>query len=172
MDPVARVDHPSPDFELSDLQGVRYRLTGQRGKIMVLVFWSAACPWSEYADAVLADVESEFDQKLEIWRIASNAGENPQAIREVLIARGLSGALLDADQRVADLYEAITTPHAFVVDAKGILRYRGAVDDATFRYRTPTKTYLRNAITAVLEGRLPEVSVTPGYGCAIVRHVE
>jgi hypothetical protein len=70
-----------------------------------------------------------------------------------------------------DAYEAQTTPHLFVVDASGILRYRGAFDDVTFRQRTPTKFYLRDAVSAVLENRLPDPAETAPFGCAIVRFV-
>ena len=70
--------------------------------------------------------------------------------------------------QVREAYGAQTTPHLFVVDADGILRYRGAFDDVTFRQRTPTKVYLREAVTAVMEGRLPAPAETAAYGCAIV----
>jgi hypothetical protein len=78
--------------------------------------------------------------------------------------------LLDEDHAVADLYGAATTPHFFVVDAEGVLRYAGALDDVTFRQKTPTRQFLAEAVAALLEGRLPDPAQTPGYGCAIVRH--
>jgi hypothetical protein len=59
-----------------------------------------------------------------------------------------------------------------VVDGAGILRYRGAVDDVTFRHRTASRWYVEEAVKALLAGRLPEVQETPPYGCALVRHVQ
>ena len=79
--------------------------------------------------------------------------------------------MLDADCQIANLFEAVTTPHIFVVDKDGILRYRGAVDDAKFRQKIPTKFYLDEAIESLLAGRLPEIQESPAYGCAIVREI-
>jgi hypothetical protein len=70
---------------------------------------------------------------------------------------------------VADLYQALTTPHVFVIDRDGILRYAGAVDDVSFRQRRPTRFYLDEAVEALLDGQLPAVAETPAYGCTIVR---
>jgi hypothetical protein len=103
--------------------------------------------------------------------IASNRNENAAALKTAADARRLPTVLRDADCRVADLFEAQTTPHVFVIDREGILRYRGAVDDATFRNRTPTRFFLDLAVESLLEGRLPAPTESPAYGCAIVREI-
>ena len=79
--------------------------------------------------------------------------------------------LRDAEHVVADLYGAVTTPHFFVVDEKGVLRYRGAPDDTSFRQREPTVHYIKNAVEMLLNGRDPNPAETAAYGCTIVRHV-
>jgi hypothetical protein len=58
-----------------------------------------------------------------------------------------------------------------VVDKGGILRYRGAVDDVTFRNRKATRFYLKEAVESLLDGRLPGLTDTPAYGCTIVREI-
>ena len=52
-----------------------------------------------------------------------------------------------------------------------LLRYRGAVDDVTFRNRQASRFFLEEAIEALLEGHLPTLTETPAYGCAIVREI-
>jgi hypothetical protein len=79
--------------------------------------------------------------------------------------------LLDRAAAVADLYEARSTPQAFVVDEQGLLRYQGAVDDVALRQRAPTRFHVEAAVEALLEGRLPEVQERPAFGCAIVRFI-
>jgi hypothetical protein len=69
------------------------------------------------------------------------------------------------------LFEAVTTPHVFLVDREGILRYRGAVDNITFRQREATRFFLQEAVVSLLQGCLPELTETPAYGCAIVREI-
>jgi hypothetical protein len=70
---------------------------------------------------------------------------------------------------VADRYGAQTTPHLFVVDEAGVLRYAGAPDDVGFRQRVPSRDYLADAVGALLEGRAPEPASTAAFGCALVR---
>ena len=103
--------------------------------------------------------------------IAANRNESIQMVAEAAKTRRIPKVLIDAEHVVADLYEALTTPHVFVVDREGILRYRGAVDNITFRQREATRFFLQEAVEALLHGRLPELSETPAYGCAIVREI-
>ena len=103
--------------------------------------------------------------------VAANRSESLQRVAEAAKARRIPMVLVDAQQVVADLFEAVTTPHGFIVDREGILRYRGAVDNMTFRHREATQFFLQEAIEALLNGRLPELSETSAYGCAIVREI-
>jgi hypothetical protein len=91
-------------------------------------------------------------------------------LKQAATERQLPIVLHDADQIVADLYRAKTTPHLFALDNNGILRYQGAFDDITFRQREATAKYLPAAIEALLAGRKPENAQTTPYGCALVRH--
>ncbi|MFH2102282.1 MAG: hypothetical protein ABIJ39_02840 [Chloroflexota bacterium] len=79
--------------------------------------------------------------------------------------------LLAARTGVPEAYDAKTTPHLFVVDPDGILRYQGAFDDVTFRQRTPAVGYLAQAVEALLSGGRPDPAETPPYGCALVRQL-
>ena len=162
---------PAINFELPDLQGRLHRLSDYRGKIVIINFWSAECPHSERADRYLLGLLERWDGEVALLSIASNRNESIQLLEEAARTRGLPIVLVDAEQTVADSYGAQTTPHAFVVDREGVLRYRGAVDDVTFRQRTATRFFLADAVEALLDGRLPELAETPAYGCTIVREI-
>ena len=82
----------------------------------------------------------------------------------------LATILRDQDQRTADAYGAVTTPHVYVIDVEGVLRYAGGLDDVNLRQREPTTNYLKQAVEAAQAGRAPDPSETPPFGCAIVRH--
>ncbi len=164
-----RLNAPAPDFELPGLGGETFRLGDYRGRIVVVNFWSAECPHSERTDRSMAAALLHWDGDVVLASIASNRSESVEALRSVAAARHLPIVLLDAQQAVADLYNAQTTPHVFVVDRQGLLRYRGAVDDVTFRQRIPTRFFLEQAVEALLGGRLPDPPETPAYGCTIVR---
>ena len=113
----------------------------------------------------------QWGQDVQLLSIAANRNESAQIVADAARARRLPTVLLDEEHVVADLYEAVTTPHVFVVDREGILRYRGAVDDVTFRQRKATRFYLEEAVEALLHGRVPELQETPAYGCTIVREI-
>jgi peroxiredoxin len=165
------LNESAPDFELPDLEGRLHRLSEYHGQILVVNFWSCECPHSERADQALVAASLRWGKEAALLPIASNRNETIQSIKEISKARRLPIVLIDAQHVVADLYEAQTTPHIFVMDRDGILRYRGAVDDVTFRRRKPTRFYLDEAVGALLEGRMPALTETPAYGCTIVREI-
>ena len=164
-----KINGPAPDFELPDLDGTLHRLSDYRGRIVVVNFWSCECPHSERTDHAIMAMIVQWGKEVALLSIASNRIESQQAVMQAAGTRRLPLVLIDRKDIVADLYEAVTTPHIFVIDREGTLRYRGAVDDVAFRIRKPTHFYLDEAVEALLAGRLPALAETPAYGCTIVR---
>jgi peroxiredoxin len=161
----------APDFELPDLEGRSHKLSDYRGRIVIINFWSAECPHSERTDQLILDSLMRWGEGVVILPVASNRNESAQMVEEVAKARHIPMVLLDAEHVVADLYEAVSTPHVFVIDREGILRYRGAVDDVRFRQPKPTHFYLEEVLKALLKGHPPDPAETLAYGCAIVREI-
>jgi peroxiredoxin len=162
---------PAPDFELPDLQGNPHKLIDYREKIVIINFWSAECLHSARTDGLIMNLLEKWNGEVELLSIAANQNESLHMIEEAAKARHIPKILIDEQHVVADIYEAITTPHAFVLDRGGILRYRGAVDDVTFRRREATQFFLQEAVESLLNGRVPDLSETPAYGCAIIREI-
>ena len=166
-----QLNEPAPDFELPDLQGNLHKLSGYLGKIVIINFWSAECPHSERTDSYLLTLLENWEGEVVMLPVASNQNESAQIVAEAAKARRIPQVLIDSEHVVADLYEALTTPHVFVLDREGILRYRGAVDNITFRRREATQFFLQDAVEVLLKGDLPVLSETPAYGCAIIREI-
>lgn len=166
-----QLNFPVPDFELPDLHGRHHRLSEYRGRIVIINFWSCECPHSERTDKAIMSMFVQWKDNVSMLTIASNRNESAEDVANVSEARRLPTVLLDANCEVADLFEAQTTPHVFVIDREGILRYRGSVDDVTFRQRVPTRFFLDLAVESLLEGHSPTLTESPAYGCAIVREV-
>ncbi len=165
------INRLAPDFGLPDLNGRTQRLRFFRGKLVIINFWSAECPHSERADRSTMSCIVQWGQDVVYLPIASNRNESAETVENAVNIRHLPIVLKDAEQRVADLYQAITTPHVFLIDREGILRYQGAVDNVTFRHKNAARFYLEEAVEALLEDRQPEITETPAYGCTIVREV-
>jgi peroxiredoxin len=166
-----QLNEPAPDFELSDVQGTLHKLSDMRGKIVILNFWSAECPHSERTDQYLLSLLEGWNGEVVMLPIAANQNESVQMVAETSRARNIPLVLIDSEHKIADRYEALTTPHIFVLDRDGILRYRGAVDDVTFRRREATQFFSWEAVESLLNGQLPQLNETPAYGCAIVREI-
>jgi peroxiredoxin len=168
---IMELNQPAPDFALPDLEGNIHRLSEYRGKIVIINFWSCECPHSERTDRSMMICLARWGGEVELLSIESNRNESIQSVEEVIKTRRLPGVLLDAEHIIADLYQAITTPHVFVIDRNGVLRYRGAVDDVKFRHQKATRFFLEEAVESLLEGHLPTLAETLAYGCAIVREI-
>jgi peroxiredoxin len=74
--------------------------------------------------------------------------------------------LRDESQEVARAYGAKTTPDVFVVDSKGLVRYRGA-PDADHNDPSQNAAWLREALDAVLAGEKPARPETDPVGCSV-----
>lgn len=161
------------DFELPGLDGRTYRLSDYRGQIIVVNFWSAACPWSKKYDAYFEERWREWQrQGIALLAVASNADEHEDDLREAVAEAGLTfPILLDKGNVIADRFEAVTTPHVYVIDASGRLAYRGSVDNRQFR-QAPTAHYLDDALASLRQGRTPVPQETSPRGCTIVRAFE
>ncbi len=168
---TTEIDKPAPDFSLPDTEGQVHHLSQYRDRILIINFWSCECPHSERTDIAIMAKFIQWHDQVAMLSIASNRNESAQAVKEVAAMRGLPTVLLDADCLVANLYEAQATPHVFVIDRESVLRYRGAVDDVTFRKRTPSRFFLDEAVESLLKGRFPVLTESPAYGCTIVREV-
>jgi peroxiredoxin len=169
MDTLIENGKQAPAIALPDLNGNLYTLADDVGKIVILNFWSAECPWSERVDQAVQPLTANWGDQVVYLPIASNANETPEHIQTTANQRNLPVILLDAAQDTANTYGAQTTPHCFVLDREGVLRYQGAFDNVTFRQRTPSMHYVRDAVEALLQGNLPKPEYTPPYGCTIVR---
>jgi len=74
------------------------------------------------------------------------------------------------DKGFVALFGPDRTTEAFLLDARGVLRYRGAVDDQYgigYVKDAPSKTYLVDAIEALLAGKMPPVAATEAPGCLV-----
>lgn len=170
--PAARIGAAAPELELSDLGGVVHRLSAHRGKVVVLEWIAPDCPYvakHHAAHRTVPDLVEKFRDRGVVWlAIASGAAADRDALAARVEAWGLPfPVLLDPEGQVAAAYRAHATPHVFVIDAEGLLRYSGAIDDDWSHDRLGQVNYLDEALTTVLAGQRLERTVTVPYGCPI-----
>ena len=166
------IGEPAPTFALRDTEGALRRVGGAPAS--VIVFTCNHCPYAlAWHERIIEVARAYAPRGVQVLAINPNDAEryprdSPQAMRERVQAGDFDGVpyLRDESQEVARAYDAKTTPDVFVLDAEGILRYRGA-PDADYEDRGQNAGWLRDALDAVLDGRSPQPAETEPVGCSI-----
>lgn len=168
-------------ISLMSLDGKATSFKDLRGKIVILHFWSDRCPAERHADPVFKAMEERYakDKDVVMVAIAANQNELGEApgkdadyskfygsLRKKAASVGYTHTILaDHGNRVSDLFQARTTPHCFVIDAKGVLLYSGALDnDPSGKKGAEATNYLDEAVVAIKAGKRPETTSTRPYG--------
>jgi peroxiredoxin len=175
-----QIGQAAPDFTAVDSKGDPIRLSEYRGKIVVLEWTNADCPYSRkhYSSGNMQSVQALAQKKGIVWLsvISSAPGKlglvNGTAADALTASRHAipTAVLLDPTGSVARMYYAKTTPHMFVIDKDGMLRYMGGIDsiattdEADIAHAEP---YLKEAMLAVAAGDPAPHPVTKPYGCSI-----
>jgi peroxiredoxin len=161
-----------PDFRLPPVQGgaPMSLYGGGWARATLLLFLSSECPCSTGYGKRVVELARDYEpQGVRVLGIASGAGESPAAIARYAAAAGLRFPILRDDGNViADRLEARVTPEAYLLDSRSVLRYHGRIDDN--RTEGEVRTHdLRNALDALLAGKLPPEPNKTAFGCAIAR---
>ena len=164
----------APSFKLQSAAGESHSLSDFEGKTVVLHFQSCRCPWDvAYQDQFNELSKTYQDQDVVFLGINSNKSEDMEMIEKYAEKSNIPYTILkDPGNKVADMYQAKTTPHMYIVDSEGVLRYAGGVEAVPGSIREVSKMdtqYLAPAIEAIMNGETPEKSVTMSKGCSIKR---
>ncbi len=176
----ARVGEPAPSFTLPDLEGKPVELASFRGKTVVLEWFNPECPFvrASHTKGSLIDAAVRLTGANVVWLAINSAAPGKQGYgREKNLAGkqryGLTHpVLLDETGAVGHLYGAARTPHLFVIDAKGVLVYRGAVDNSPDgEGESPTGEklvrYVDEALKALASNEPVAPAETEAYGCSV-----
>ncbi len=169
---MTAIGDPAPAFALPDTEGSTHEPGGTPAT--VVVFTCNHCPYAlAWHDRVIALARDYTDRGVRVLAINPNDAEryprdSLQAMRERVQRGDFDGVpyLRDETQEVARAYDAKTTPDVFVLDAGGLLRYRGA-PDADYDDPSQNAAWVRDALDAVLDGRDLDRPQTPPVGCSI-----
>lgn len=160
------------DITLTDLDGKVHKLGDYRGKVVFIHFWSIVCPYEKQAEPKCKELQTQYADK-GVVQIAINANQGelqegpPYAkLREHVQQAGVNFIVtVDPGAKVADILGGQTTPHCFVIDKQGVLRYQGALDDDPRGTKgAEAIPYVKNALDAVLAGQPVQVETSKPYG--------
>ncbi|HTF57854.1 MAG TPA: redoxin domain-containing protein [Planctomycetota bacterium] len=167
---LARIGKPAPEFELRDTGGYIARLADFKDQIVILQWTDPACPVSKrVADgitaAMIATVKKSSTKVVHL-SVCSDTEAKAVAVAKFLSDRKIdSRGLMDTDASTAVLLGVRTTCHALVIDAKGVLRYSGAIDnDPAGKKGDKAVNHVVEAVTAILEDKKVSPEKTNAYG--------
>ncbi|MCA8916265.1 MAG: redoxin domain-containing protein [Planctomycetes bacterium] len=174
----ATLDKKAPDFTLKNANGTEVKLSDYKDKIVVLEWINLDCPWCKkhYEDSdALVKLQKEMREAGVVWLTICSSGEDEQGNFDAATLKkrikkvdlNADFYLLDADGTVGHKYEARTTPHCYVIDKEGKLRYRGALDNLRVRMKDKkleAVNYVKQAVDAIKDGKAPADTDTKPYG--------
>jgi thiol-disulfide isomerase/thioredoxin len=171
----ATIDKPIKDFKLRDL--MKDLKDGEKegdalialsqfhkqkeekdNKVVVLYFMSEHCGTTRMYDKRVGDLLKETtDKPVKVLGVRCSASDTPDGLRKWVEAKNFDISLLnDAKGAMTTYFKVRRTPTFAVIDQKGVLRYWGSFDDDA-NEESVTKTFVKDAVMALLEGK--EVSV-------------
>ena len=174
-----QVGAPAPDFTVVDSKGNSHNLKDFAGKNVVLEWTNHECPFvvKHYSGNMQA-LQTEMTAQDVVWLSVISSAPGKQGhvsgtkADELTASRGAkpTAVVFDESGVVGKAYDAKTTPHMYVIDKAGVLRYMGGIDSipsAKVEDIAKATPYFANAANAVLAGQTPDPAVTKPYGCSI-----
>ena len=132
---ITRVDQPAPDFRLELLGEGEVTLSDQRGKVVVINFWSSTCPPCRTEARDLEAAWQAYRGK-DVLFIGANIQDTHEPARRFLDEFGVTYPNgLDEGGRISIDYGVVGIPVTFVVDVEGTVarRWVGEIDIDTLK---------------------------------------
>lgn len=177
---TGKVGQPAPPFTLVDSTGQTRSLAEFSGKTVVLEWTNHDCPFvrKHYGAGNLQAQQRDATADGVVWLSVNSSAPGKQGHVDGAAAERVRGSakaaqtayLLDPDGTTGRAYGARTTPHMYVIDPTGVLRYAGAIDSIPSPHPAdiPKATqYVPQSLRELAAGQAVSVAVTQPYGCAV-----
>lgn len=177
---AADIGEKAPDFTGIDSNGNNVSLQDYLGNIVVLEWSNHECPYvkKHYESNNMQELQKDLGEKGVVWlTIVSSAKglqgyTTQQEANEIMKQNNATptARILDSSGEIGALYDARTTPHMFVINADGVLVYKGAIDDIPSAKPSDTakaNNFVKQAVNALLAGEDIKTPVTNPYGCSV-----
>lgn len=174
------VDAAAPDFSLVNEAGEIVTLSQHKGKYVILEWTNHLCPYVQkhYSSDNMQGLQGEYTDQDVVWLSIISSAPGKQGYVSAKESMGLtkdrgavpSHVLFDPEGDVGKMYSAKTTPHMYIIDPEGILRYAGAID--SIKSANPAdiakaNNYVELSMSALMAGKHVANKLTPPYGCSI-----
>ena len=173
----------APSFTLLNQDNKTVSLDEFKGKKIILEWTNHDCPFVKrhYDTTNMQTIQKDMTDNEIVWLSIISSAEGKQGhvskeqAKELTLKRNAhpTHVLLDTKGNVGRMFSAKTTPHMFVIDELGKVRYQGAIDNlgntgALFSTDlSKAKNYVKNAVNQLMSGEEVKDKKTRPYGCSI-----
>jgi peroxiredoxin len=172
---VVSVGDKAPDFSglpaVYNGEDTSISLSDIKEDLVVVVFLANHCPYVVANEDRLVDFTNAYkDKGVKVVAITVSHQDQDKipGIKTYMKDHKSNYAYAyDDSQAIGRAYGATNTPQYYVLDKERKIRYMGALDDSPMKEDKVTKTYLRDAVDALLKGSSPPVEETQHPGCGI-----
>ena len=177
---AATVGQPAPAFSAADASGRTVSLADFKGKTVVLEWVNPECPYvrKHYDSANMQATQKAAAAQGVVWLSVNSThpshGDHTKPAQMLAWTQKQGAAptatLMDVDGRIGRAYGARTTPHLYVIVARGNLVYAGGIDDKPSSNPADVKTaknHVNAALADLRAGRPVAQAVTRAYGCSV-----
>jgi len=168
------VDQPAPNFTLTDSTGKTRSLAEFKGKTVVLEWNNPECPFvkKHYDSGNIPKQQADATATGVVWlTINSGRTATDKLASENKTQGGKASAyLLDKDGAVGKMYDAKTTPHIYVIDGQGVLRYMGGIDSIQSSDKSDiakATQFVPQTLAALASGKPVATKTSQPYGCTV-----
>ena len=170
---------PAGNFRLMDATGKAVQLADYRGKTVVLEWNNPGCPYvKKHYAGNMQKTQAAARQGGAVWLSINSGAPGKQGHMSPSEARAFVASakaqptayLLDPKGVVGKGYDAKTTPHLYIVDAKGTLVYAGGIDDKPTPNPADVNGARNHVLAALAElkaGKAVSVATSRPYGCSV-----
>ena len=121
--------------------------------------------WADKNDVGMIVLNSNYQKR--------NGDDSLEAMKKHASEKGYNfHYVVDTESKIANAFGGQTTPHAFLFDGDMKLVYKGLIDDNHQSADDVKEAYLKDAISSLAKGQMPEVAETKPMGCSIKRKVD
>ncbi len=171
---------PAPQFKGIDSNKNEIFLSDFQGKIVILEWTNHDCPYvrRQYMTGNMQMIQGKAKEMGVVWMSIISSAPGTQGYVTQNQANKLTASrqalpthvVMDPSGVIGKLYGARTTPHMYILDRKGTLVYKGAIDDKPTSWGkidAGTKNYVLDALSELMAGNRITHAATPPYGCSV-----
>ncbi len=167
------------DFKLTDASGKTVQLSDFKGKTVVLEWNNPGCPFVQrHYEGNMQKTQAAAKAGGVVWLTINSGAPGKQGYMEGAAAQKWVGEkkatpahyLLDPKGIVGKGYAAKTTPHMYIIDGAGVLRFQGGIDDkpaARVEEMGSARNHVLAALNEIKAGKPVSVAQTTPYGCSV-----